>query len=88
MIQAVEDVTCTVCGCVCDDLTLHVADGRITEAERACALSKPWFLQQDAASNATPKITGTPATLETAIVAAAKILGASRAPLIYGLSTS
>ncbi|MCG8449150.1 MAG: formylmethanofuran dehydrogenase subunit B, partial [Pirellulales bacterium] len=46
------------------------------------------FLQQDAASNATPKITGTPATLETAIVAAAKILGASRAPLIYGLSTS
>ncbi len=39
-----ENVACTVCGCVCDDLRLTVSGDRIVRAEGACALSEPWLL--------------------------------------------
>jgi formylmethanofuran dehydrogenase subunit B len=44
-----EDVACTVCGCVCDDLRVTVQDGRVVRAERACALAEPWWLERSAA---------------------------------------
>ena len=88
MSQAIEDVACTVCGCVCDDLTLHVNDGHVTSAERACVLSESWLLNQSSSNNSTAKINGEDATCEQAIAESARILGQSQAPLIYGLSTS
>ena len=45
--QLYEDVACTVCGCVCDDLKLTVEDGRIVRTEGACGLAEPWLLAQD-----------------------------------------
>ena len=29
-VKVVEDATCTFCGCLCDDITLKVEDGKIT----------------------------------------------------------
>ncbi|MGI8979914.1 MAG: hypothetical protein ACR2FY_11875 [Pirellulaceae bacterium] len=86
--QLFTDVACTVCGCVCDDLTLTVENGRIVRAEGACELAEPWLLAQDARTPATAEIAGRPAGIEEAVAKSAEILKAAKAPLIYGLSRS
>ena len=86
--QRFPDSACTVCGCVCDDLTLHVADNRIVTAERACHLAEPWFLAQNDSISHNAEIDGQVATLDDALDHAATILLESRNPLIYGLSRS
>lgn len=83
-----EDVACTVCGCVCDDLRITVANGRITRAEGACNLAEPWFLEQESQAPPIALIEGQNASLEKAIEYAATLLQAARSPLIYGLSRS
>ena len=89
MAEVLNDFACTVCGCVCDDLTLHVDAGRVASVERACELSESWLLEQSNASDATvARVAGKPVPLDKAFQQAADILRASRAPLIYGLSTS
>lgn len=89
MAEVIEDVACTVCGCVCDDLKMHIGDGRVHEVEHACPLSETWLLEQtDAASEPVARIDGKVATLRQATARAAEILRASRSPLVYGLSTS
>ncbi len=88
MSRVIDDVACTACGCLCDDLTLTVADERIVRAERACSLAEPWLLSQNKADRPVAEIEGRPASLEDALEAAAAILQRSDAPLIYGLSRS
>src|SRR5262245_1249376 len=83
-----EDVACTQCGCVCDDLRITVAEGRVVKAERACEIAEPWLFSQNTQSPAVAEIHGQAAPLEDAIRRAAEILAAARAPLIYGLSRS
>lgn len=84
----VHDVACTLCGCTCDDIGVHVADDRVVEAERACELARPWFLKQNQAALPACAIEGQPVTYEAAIARAAEILRGSDAPLLYGLSRS
>lgn len=88
MKRVVENVACTVCGCVCDDLRITVADGRVARAEGACHLSEPWLLGQDTRQPPTALIEGRPAALDAALARAAELLGAARHPLVYGLSRS
>ena len=80
MPQQFTDVACTVCGCVCDDLTVTVKGGRVVAAENACVLAEPWFRAQAAGAAASP--------LEEAAGRAADLLRAAKYPLIYGLSRS
>ena len=87
-LKQVEDVACTVCGCVCDDLRITLDRGRVVEAEGACRLAEPWFLGQDQRQPPVAEIEGRPVALETAIAYAVSILRSSRSPLIYGLSRS
>jgi len=84
----VRDVACTLCGCVCDDLTLTVRDNRIVRVQPGCPLAEPWFLALGEAAAVPARVHNTPESLETAIQAAADLLRQSRAPLIYGLSRS
>jgi formylmethanofuran dehydrogenase subunit B len=84
----VRDVACTICGCVCDDLTVSVRNNRVVGLQPACPLAQPWFLSLGDAPAATARIAGRPVPLDAAIAAAADLLRASRAPLIYGLSRS
>lgn len=86
--ELIEDVACTVCGCVCDDLRITLDRGRVVKAEGACRLAEPWFLGQDGREPPAALIDGLPAPLEAAYARAAGILGAARSPLIYGLSRS
>jgi formylmethanofuran dehydrogenase subunit B len=82
----VADAVCTRCGCVCDDIDLSVADGRIVAAERACALGEAWFLRDRGGDHAPATIAGQAVALDDAVDEAARILAAARYPLIYGLS--
>lgn len=86
--EVIEDVACTVCGCVCDDIRVTVDGGRIRQAERACPLAEPWFLAQGRRQPPVAEIEGRPATPRAAVLRSAELLRASRSPLIYGLSRS
>ena len=88
MSQIFENVACTVCGCVCDDLTVTVDAGRVVAAERACDLAKPWFLGQTTHSGPSAWLDGQPCSPTKAIERAVAILSAAKSPLIYGLSHS
>jgi formylmethanofuran dehydrogenase subunit B len=83
-----ENIACTVCGCVCDDLRITVEGGRISKAEGACGLAEPWYLGQGRSKPPVAQIEGQPAGLEDAVVRAADILRTASSPLIYGLSRS
>jgi formylmethanofuran dehydrogenase subunit B len=83
-----HDVPCTVCGCVCDDLTLTFDGERLAGAERACELARPWLASLNEARPPVARVRGVEATFEDAVAEAAAILSSSRAPLIYGLSRS
>ncbi len=81
------DVTCTACGCLCDDLCLTVSDGRILAAEHACDLGRRWFLadhNQSVGPLAT--IAGRPAEPGEALDHAAAILRRAQAPVVLGLT--
>jgi formylmethanofuran dehydrogenase subunit B len=85
-LKIVQDATCTFCGCVCDDIDLHVDGHRIVEAKRACVLGTAWFLNHDIEERPPCMIQGQPATTEQGIERAAQILAHAKYPLIYGLS--
>lgn len=84
----VNDVACTRCACVCDDLTLTVRDNRIIEAKQACHLAQDWYLRQNSVDIGSAILAGQPCELDHAIETAADWLSASKYPLIYGLSGS
>jgi formylmethanofuran dehydrogenase subunit B len=86
--QQHNDVACTVCGCVCDDLRVTVEGERITRAEGACRLAEPWLLSQGLRRPPVARIEGRPVPLPEALDLAASILKRARSPLIYGLSRS
>jgi formylmethanofuran dehydrogenase subunit B len=75
-------VTCMGCGCLCDDIEVHVADARIAEARNACALGVRWF-----GDGRVPELTlvqGARATLDAALGAARRLLAdAHGAALVY-----
>jgi formylmethanofuran dehydrogenase subunit B len=93
MAEAVKDttvvkgVTCPFCGVTCDDLEVHVVDGKIKEVKNACVLGKDTFLHF-LEGWATPRIRGKAATVDECIDAAAAILAEARYPLIYGLDST
>ncbi|MDI6726254.1 MAG: formylmethanofuran dehydrogenase subunit B [Smithellaceae bacterium] len=82
-----EDVTCTFCGCLCDDISVEVEDNRIISVRRACANGRGTFLDYDPAPQR-PTVGGREVDWEEAVAAAAHILNKADSPLIYGLSST
>lgn len=87
-LQVIDDVACTVCACLCDDLRLTVADNRIVEANGACVLAREWFANQNSGSSLPATHHGREVAADTAIAEAAILLREAKSPLIYGLSRS
>ncbi len=85
-LKIVQDATCTFCGCVCDDIDLHVRGNKIVEAKQACVLGKAWFLNHHIENEPEARIDGQPASYEQAIERAADILANAKYPITYGLS--
>jgi formylmethanofuran dehydrogenase subunit B len=88
MAETFHHVACTVCGCVCDDLSVVVKDGRIASFSPPCPLAESWLLNQNAVHPPHAFIDGRPADPESAFRRAAELLNAALSPLIYGLSRS
>ena len=86
-LSVVSNATCTFCGCVCDDMELHVEGDRIVKAKNACSLGDSWF-RNHTAEHLYPDalIDGQPASVDDAIEAAAQHLYDANMPLVYGLS--
>jgi formylmethanofuran dehydrogenase subunit B len=80
----VDDATCLGCLCLCDDIRLVIEDERIVEAENACSEGLHWYSSLQACPEEGPTIAGQPASLDAALDRAAAILGAARAPVIFG----
>jgi formylmethanofuran dehydrogenase subunit B len=87
-LPVVENVACTACGCVCDDLRLTVGGWRIVATERACPLAEPWLRAQHSAEGAAAEIEGRPVSADEALARSADLLRESCYPLVYGLSQS
>jgi formylmethanofuran dehydrogenase subunit B len=83
-----DDVACTVCACVCDDLRITVRDGRISDYQPFCSRIGSWFDQQNSRASVPATRFGVEIGLNTAIEEAASILREARFPLFYGLSQS
>jgi len=86
-LTVVKNATCTFCGCVCDDMELHVEGDRIIKAKNACSLGESWF-RNHTAERLYPDalIDGKPASVDEAVEAAAEFLYDANMPLVYGLS--
>jgi formylmethanofuran dehydrogenase subunit B len=87
MKTSVENAVCTFCGCLCDDITVEVEDGKIVKAKHACANGRGTFLDYDPAPKK-PKISGKEVSWDQAIAECARILTKADSPLIYGLSST
>ena len=79
------DATCAGCGCVCDDIEVTVAEGRLAAVTRTCTLGDAWFAERSGDRPPVARVDGRPVSLDEAVDAAAAILGQARAPLVYGL---
>ncbi len=86
--EIIEDVACTVCACVCDDLRVTVRDGRISDYQPFCSRIGNWFDQQNSQTSVPATRSGIEISLDTAINEAASILRQAKSPLFYGLSQS
>lgn len=86
----IDDVACTVCGCVCDDLRVTIRDNRIAQLAPGCPLAERWMIGLDGAADieAACQVDQSTSTRETAVSRAVEILCTARSPLIYGLSRS
>jgi len=64
--------TCLGCGCVCDDIQLHVEGNRIVDAHNACPLGARWFGDGGAPSRIL--VRGRDASLDEALTGAAELM--------------
>jgi formylmethanofuran dehydrogenase subunit B len=93
ILSVVKSVTCPVCGCLCDDIELTIADGRITHIKNGCAMSESKFLNYLGEHRLkTPLIRKdgelVPVSYDEAIHKSAEILANANYPILYGWSST
>ena len=76
----VEHVTCLGCGCGCDDLSVTVSEGRITEVTPTCPVGRAWF--GDGSIPLEIQRSGRPASLDQAVAEAAELLLEARGRML------
>ena len=85
-------VTCPVCGCLCDDIELKIADGRIIKVKNGCSMSEAKFLNYDVHRLRKPLIRKNgklaEVSMKEAIDRAAAILAEANYPILYGWSST
>jgi len=89
-LHRISNVTCPVCGCLCDDLEVVVEGNTITEAIRACAVSEGKFLNYGSHRLLTPLVRKNgelvEASIDEAVRRSAEILADASYPILYGWS--
>jgi formylmethanofuran dehydrogenase subunit B len=76
----VEHVTCLGCGCGCDDISVTVSDGRITEVTPVCPVGRAWF--GDGSIPLEIQRSGQSASLDQAVAEAAALLVEARGQVL------
>jgi len=89
----VNAVTCPVCGCLCDDIELTIADGKVVQVKNGCSMCESKFLNYMSEHRTkTPLIRKegklVPVSYEEAIHKAAEILANANYPILYGWSST
>ncbi|MGD2144331.1 MAG: formylmethanofuran dehydrogenase subunit B [Anaerolineae bacterium] len=87
MSEVIENAVCTFCGCLCDDIIVEVADGRVARVRKVCGNGRGHFNHYDPTPRE-PTVNGRQVTWSQAIGRAARILSEADSPLIYGLSST
>jgi formylmethanofuran dehydrogenase subunit B len=91
-LPVIENVTCPICGTLCDDLRVTVKDGAIVDVENACAVSEAKFLNfaDPKHRNLKPLVRRNgdliEVSIEEAVRRSAEILAGSTYPILYGWS--
>jgi len=87
MSTVIENVVCTFCGCLCDDLVVEIDEDRIVKTKKVCGNGRGMFTHYDPAAKP-PTVDGQEATWDDAVARAAAILDGADSPIIYGLSST
>ncbi len=87
------DVICPFCGTLCDDIEVHIENGRVMDALNSCKLGTAKFMSMNKKDRPlTPKIRSNGGFKETSIEDAvgrvARMLVDAKKPLLYGWSTT
>jgi formylmethanofuran dehydrogenase subunit B len=85
-----EDVICSFCGCLCDDITAEVEEGTLSRVRHACRLGASKMMGHDRIKAPMLRKAGTlvEASYQEAYDRAAQILLASKRPLLYGWAST
>lgn len=86
--QTFDDIACTACGCVCDDLQIQVQDNFVSLEGPECELARRWYHQQNLVLHPAAAIDGGQVELQVALHRTIELLKSADNPLIYGLSRS
>lgn len=86
--KIVENVICTMCSILCDDLIIETEDNKILNIKNACPLGASKFKSFNEKRIKAPRIKNKIVSLDEAIEKAAEILVNSRYPLFYGWSNT
>ena len=86
--ETFEDIVCTFCGCLCDDLIIEVSGNQIKSNKNGCPISKEKYVGHEENRILTPDIEGSQVPLGQAIEKAVEIIASSRRLLVYGLSST
>lgn len=84
-----NNIACTRCGCVCDDLQVTVQNNRIQRFSPGCTLAESWFASfQQPQNSISAKLQNQVVSRELALQHTSDLLKQARAPLFFGLSRS
>jgi formylmethanofuran dehydrogenase subunit B len=87
MSTVIENVVCTFCGNLCDDLAVEVEGQQVVKLRKVCSNGVGLFKEYDP-TPLPPAIDGEKVTWEEAIAEVVRILDGSDSPLIYGLAST
>ncbi len=88
----ISNVTCPVCGSLCDDIELHVENNEIVKVRNACGMGESKFLNYNGHRLRKPLIRKNGELVETttkeAVRKSAEILADAAYPILYGWSST
>lgn len=82
-----QDVICTFCGCLCDDLAVEEESNQIVKVKKACQNGRNKLLNAQS-HLASLRVNGQAASMDDALDEATRILSKAHYPLVYGLSST
>jgi formylmethanofuran dehydrogenase subunit B len=85
-----EDVLCSFCGCLCDDISVEVEDSSIKRVRHACRLGASKIMGHDRIKSPMVRRGGSPTEVsyDEAYDRAAEILAKAKRPLLYGWAST